>query len=188
MIGLSYIFISSSIEAQNLSKEDIEELCSLDDEYCITTAKDGTEYKYMRPTINGLGYFLTVLGGFITGVAGVGVGEVVVPQLVQKSRVPVPVASGTSVLVVFLNALVAATVQVSGLVAASSSPAAAVPWELVVYTAPGVLIGGQIAPSLQGNFETRKLELAFGILFAIIGVSFGSITFDHYFSTGGMVQ
>lgn len=36
---------------------------------------------------------------------GVGIGEVVIPQLVKKNGVPLPVAAGTSVLVVFLNAV-----------------------------------------------------------------------------------
>jgi len=41
----------------------------------------------------------------MTGMLGVGIGEVVVPQLVKKNDVPVPIAAGTSVLVVFLNAV-----------------------------------------------------------------------------------
>lgn len=47
----------------------------------------------------------TAFGGLMTGMLGVGIGEVVVPQLVKKCGVPVPVAAGTSVLVVFLNAV-----------------------------------------------------------------------------------
>lgn len=41
----------------------------------------------------------------MTGMLGVGIGEVVIPQLVKKNGVPLPVAAGTSVLVVFLNAV-----------------------------------------------------------------------------------
>ena len=41
----------------------------------------------------------------MTGMRGVGIGEVVIPQLVKKNGVPLPVAAGTSVLVVFLNAV-----------------------------------------------------------------------------------
>lgn len=41
----------------------------------------------------------------MTGMLGVGIGEVVIPQLVKKNGVPVPVAAGTSVLVVCLNAV-----------------------------------------------------------------------------------
>lgn len=47
----------------------------------------------------------TAFGGLMTGMLGVGIGEVVIPQLVKKNGVPVPVAAGTSVLVVFLNAV-----------------------------------------------------------------------------------
>lgn len=41
----------------------------------------------------------------MTGMLGVGIGEVVMPQLVKKYGVPLPVVAGTSVLVVFLNAV-----------------------------------------------------------------------------------
>lgn len=41
----------------------------------------------------------------MTGMLGVGIGEVVIPQLVKKNGVPLPVAAGTSVLIVFLNAV-----------------------------------------------------------------------------------
>lgn len=41
----------------------------------------------------------------MTGMLGVGIGEVVIPQLVKKNGVPLPVAAGTSILVVFLNAV-----------------------------------------------------------------------------------
>lgn len=47
----------------------------------------------------------TAFGGLMTGMLGVGIGEVVIPQLVKKNGVPLPVAAGTSVLVVFLNAV-----------------------------------------------------------------------------------
>lgn len=49
--------------------------------------------------------FSTAFGGLMTGMLGVGIGEVVIPQLVKKNGVPLPVAAGTSVLIVFLNAV-----------------------------------------------------------------------------------
>lgn len=46
---------------------------------------------------------------------GVGIGEVVVPQLVKKNGMPLPVAAGTSVLVVFLNAVGESVEQVAAI-------------------------------------------------------------------------
>lgn len=58
-----------------------------------------------RPDFGADSGFSTAFGGLMTGMLGVGIGEVVVPQLVKKNGVPLPVAAGTSVLVVFLNAV-----------------------------------------------------------------------------------
>lgn len=51
----------------------------------------------------------------MTGMLGMGIGEVVIPQLVKKNGVPLPVAAGTSVFVVFLNA-VGEAVVVGGII------------------------------------------------------------------------
>ena len=47
----------------------------------------------------------------------------------------------------------------------------AVPWHLVIFTVPGVIIGGQIGVRLQGKFSQDKMEKVFGVLFGIIGIA-----------------
>lgn len=106
----------------------------------------------------------TAGGAFLTGLLGVGIGEVVLPQ-VSRDR-PLPRAAGTSVAVVAGTAAAAAVAQVAEL------DAAAVPWELVRYTTPGVIIGGQIAPRLAGRLDDRQIERAAAILFAFVGAAF----------------
>ena len=48
---------------------------------------------------------------------------------------------------------------------------AAVPWDLVCYTIPGVLLGGQVAPRLQGRVSRRVMESAMGVTFLVIAVA-----------------
>ena len=48
---------------------------------------------------------------------------------------------------------------------------AAVPWHLVAYTVPAVIIGGQIGPRLQGKVPQRTMERAIGGLFVAIGLA-----------------
>ena len=95
---------------------------------------------------------------------GVGVGEVVLPQL-SRDR-PLPQAAGTSVAVVAGTAAAAAVTQVAEL------DATQVPWELVRYTIPGVILGGQIAPRLAGRLDDRQIERAAAALFAVVGAAF----------------
>lgn len=46
------------------------------------------------------------------------------------------------------------------------------PWELVRYTIPGVILGGQIAPRLAGRLDDRQIERAAAALFAVVGAAF----------------
>ena len=50
--------------------------------------------------------------------------------------------------------------------------ASEVPWELVRYTIPGVILGGQIAPRLAGRLDDRQIERAAAALFAVVGAAF----------------
>ncbi len=131
------------------------------------TDNKGIVYKY-HICHQGKGMSFTGIGGFITGLMSVGIGEVVMPQLVKSCKVPVPVAAATSVLVVIVTVASASFTHISTLI--SEGGFEAVPWHLVMYTIPGVIIGGQIGSRLQGRVSSEKMEKIFGILFAVIGI------------------
>ena len=198
MIGLS-LFLTFS------PKPDV----ILDDEACILPEKDdnalrtliatdGTEYTYfmdpMDSNINAKNVQnvgATVAGSTLTGLLGVGVGEVILPQLVRGRCMPLAVAAGTSVAVVVTTALTAAIIQFSSLALSLTNSApvidgqqesmnvvtafiTVIPWKLVQCTIPGVLIGGQLAPFIasSGFISDEKIERFAAALFAIIGIAF----------------
>ena len=136
-------------------------------------SRDGQEYQYSRPKQGFIGGLFTSIGSFLTGFLGVGVGEVILPQLVKRNHVPVAVAAATSVFTVIVTIAAASFTQIMALIEAGGLTA--VPWNLVCYTIPAVIIGGQIGPLLQGRIPQRKLEKAIAILFSIIGLSMGWI-------------
>ena len=136
--------------------------------YRSTIAADGTVYTYLKrpstagaaadgePMIGSGGALwksatATTAGAGLTGLLGVGIGEVVLPQLVKWQCMPGPVAAGTSVAVVVVTALTAAVVQFVSLAAdlSVSNPnlglvaafGKVVPWSLVQYTIPGAILG-----------------------------------------------
>ena len=86
-----------------------------------------------------------------------------------KRGVPVAVAAATSVAVVIVTALCASFTLIGQLV--SEGGMDAVPWNLVMYTIPGVLIGGQIGPRLQGRISHRAMEVGIATLFVVLGVA-----------------
>ena len=93
--------------------------------------------------------------GLLTGIAGVGGGFAIVPALVLLAGLPMPLASGTSLLLIAVNALVA-------LAALGQWPAASLPLllPLLVGGATGAVIGQRLAPHLP----ERRLRQGFAAL------------------------
>lgn len=127
-------------------------------------------YKLCRP-IEGM--ILLAIGSLVTGVLSVGVGETAVSVLRARCRVPMRVATGTSVFVVTVTVLSAAAADV--LIEGIGS----VPWELVAFTMPGVLIGGQIGACTSSKVSSHTAERALVALFAMLGLVMGGIAIDR---------
>jgi uncharacterized protein len=96
-----------------------------------------------------------VLVGLLTGIAGVGGGFAIVPALVLLARLPMALASGTSLLLIAVNALVALAAQ--GYWPASGLPLL---WPLLLGGAIGAVLGQRLAPHLS----ERRLRQGFSLL------------------------
>ena len=96
-----------------------------------------------------------VLVGLLTGIAGVGGGFAIVPALVLLGGLPMQLASGTSLLLIVLNALVA-------MAALGHWPATSLPLmaPLLIGGAAGAVVGQQLAPHLPD----RRLRQGFAAL------------------------
>ena len=140
--------------------------------------RDGRVYNYRVPH-QGKGALATGIGGFLTGLLGVGIGEVVMPQLVKRNQVPIPVAAATSVFVVIVVVASASFTQITTLIAQGGLNS--IPWNVVIYTIPAVIIGGQIGPHLQGKVSQRSMEKGIGYLFFLIGIAMAWIAVRNTF-------
>ncbi|MFB6091066.1 MAG: sulfite exporter TauE/SafE family protein [Halobellus sp.] len=143
-----------------------------DDEGNVTRVdREGDDYRYTRG-----GYvkrFLNYsIGGTFQGLAGFGVGELGIISMLG-TKVPVRVAIGTNHIVVALTAVLASLVHVfgGGLVGGHTLSLASTPWNMVVFTVPATVTGGQIAPYVSNTLETSTIKAFVGILFAIISVA-----------------
>jgi uncharacterized membrane protein YfcA len=132
------------------------------------TDSRGHEYKYQVPTLGVKSHALTGLGAFLTGMVSVGIGEVTISKLTRKG-LPIAVAAATSVLVVIVTVALASTTLAVQLIKAGGWTA--VPWNLLAYDIPGVLIGGQIGPRLQGKVAPHTMRRAIAVLFIILAVA-----------------
>ncbi|NKB21882.1 MAG: TSUP family transporter [Alphaproteobacteria bacterium] len=170
MIVLCPIILRHSAPAENGSAPDSSDKSETQDrEVRSVTDRTGRTYTYRALKVGGLGAATTSTGAFLTGLLGVGIGEVIMPQLVKRNHFPVAVAAATSVFMVIVTIAVASFTQVTALIAAGGVNA--IPWNLVCYTIPAVIIGGQIGPWLQGRIAQRTMEKAIAGLFGIIGVA-----------------
>jgi len=136
----------------------------------IVEVKDsrGQTYTYDRPKFGPGNVALTSVGAFLTGMVSVGIGEVTISQLTRKGM-PIAVAAASSVLVVILTVVFASTTLFAQLVQAGGWQA--VPWNLLVYDIPGVLIGGQIGPKLQGLIPPHRMRRAISVLFVVLALA-----------------
>ncbi len=128
----------------------------------------GHEYRYKDPRLGIRSYALTGLGAFLTGMVSVGIGEVTISKLTRKG-LPIAVAAATSVLVVILTVVFASTTLAVQLI--RDGGWTAVPWDLLVYDIPGVLIGGQIGPRLQGKIAPHTMRRAIAVLFVVLAIA-----------------
>jgi hypothetical protein len=130
---------------------------------------DGNVYEW-RTCNRRIGRLLTAAGAAMAGLISTGIGEVEMPQLVKRCRVPVPVAAGTSIMIVASTVLGASVAHFLRLL--QEGGVGAIPWNLIVYTVPGGIIGGQIGARVQGRISPRLLERAMAVLFLLIGIVF----------------
>ena len=128
----------------------------------------GREYRYAEPRLDWGSYSLTGIGAFLTGMVSVGIGEVTISKLTRKG-LPIAVAAATSVMVVIVTVALASTTLAVQLI--RDGGWTAVPWDLLVYDIPGVLIGGQIGPRLQGKIAPHTMRRAIAILFIILATA-----------------
>ena len=108
-----------------------------------------------RLTAAGLGI------GFLTGFLGVGGGFIVVPVLVVLLRTPMPVAVGTSLLIISLNSAVALAAR-----AGHGSFA----WDVIVPFTAGAVAGSLAGKRVADRVSPNKLTVAFAVLLVAVAV------------------
>ena len=169
ILALVLIFFHHNVTSDDNQK-------NLQGEKITRTDRSGRVFEYASPQLGVVSGVITSLGAFLTGLLSVGIGEVVVPQLTKRG-VPVAVAAATSVAVVIVTVAAASFTLIGQLIRAGGL--SAVPWHLVAYTIPGMIIGGQIGPRLQGRVSQRTMERAIGVLFIVISIAMTIVVFKR---------
>ena len=139
-------------------------------ERCLTTS-DGEKICYTVCNKTE-GRMIAGLGGLFIGMLSTGLGELNAFFLLQRCRVPSKVAVGTSVFLVAITALVASVGHVAKFAQAGGETLDTV-IGLVIFTIPGVLIGGQIGPLVAARIPSEVMEKGLAVLFILVaGLTF----------------
>lgn len=145
---------------------DIAEHQEKEPQTCITTTA-GETFCYTI-TNRTEGRLLIGIGGLFMGMVSTGLGELNGYFLIQRCRVPSQVAVATSVLIVAVTALIASAGHVVQFANTGGETLDTV-LNLVIFTAPGVLIGAQLGSLVASRLSQKLLERSMGILFILVG-------------------
>jgi uncharacterized membrane protein YfcA len=116
-----------------------------------------------------MGKSFAAIGGAFVGMISVGLAELQEYHLVARCKVPTPVAVATSIFVVVITVLVASV----GHFYAFANEGGEVMNEvlnIIIFTIPGVIIGGQLGPKLQKIVPEDKMKVAIAMCFFLIGL------------------
>ncbi|MFQ5522857.1 MAG: sulfite exporter TauE/SafE family protein [Acidimicrobiia bacterium] len=130
----------------------------------VTRRGETIEYELCR---RNEGRWFAGLGGLFVGLISTGLGELNSYALVMRCRIPTRVTVATSVVVVAITALAASITHLVDFVSAGTSLETVL--ALVIFTVPGVVIGGQLGPQLTRQVPEHTLMRFLGVLF--VGVS-----------------
>jgi uncharacterized membrane protein YfcA len=176
MLGLSaYLFLTATESVRNRKLEVLPKAAELIPRKReaalerIITSQDGKEYRY-KVCDQRHGYLITCAGAAMEGLVSVGLGELEMPNLVKRCKIPVAVSAATSVFVIAIAVLSGSITSVAVLI--QKGGLGAVPWNLVLYTIPGAVLGGQIGSRFQGRISSEHSERLIAVLFVVVGVAF----------------
>ncbi|MCH4827705.1 sulfite exporter TauE/SafE family protein [Planococcus halocryophilus] len=121
--------------------------------------RENKQYIYGYPIWFAL--LLTFFVGIASGLFGIGGGSIIVPAMILLFLFPPHVAVGTSMLMVFLSALVNSVTHIS---------LGNVPWIYTLAVVPGAYIGAKIGAALNKRLNSEMLVTILRIVLLVLGL------------------
>ncbi|MFC2069464.1 sulfite exporter TauE/SafE family protein [Chloroflexota bacterium] len=112
----------------------------------------------------------SLLGGLLVGMISSGLGEVNELNFLQKMKMPVPAASGTSVFLVAMSAIVGVCAHTYFLVSQGELSIFTNVVSILIFTIPGVVLGAQIGVLLSNRINRKSMGKFVGALFVILAI------------------
>lgn len=106
-----------------------------------------------------------LLAGFLIGFLGVGGGFIVVPALVMILGYSMPVAAGTSLLIITLNSATSLALHASSQLHFD--------WMVIAPFTVATIITAQIGRRVAARFSSKALTMAFAVVLLVVGAGIG---------------
>ncbi|MEE8634946.1 MAG: sulfite exporter TauE/SafE family protein [Acidiferrobacterales bacterium] len=172
ILGVGLLAVAASFLRSPEPKDIVRADDAIEEEYggeksetCLTT-REGEAICYTVCN-RAEGRLIAGVGGLFIGMISTGLGELNGYFLLQRCRVPSRVAVASSVFVVAVTALVASTGHFVKFVQTGGETLNTV-LSLVIFTIPGVIIGGQLGPLISSRISQHTLERALAVLFILV--------------------
>jgi uncharacterized membrane protein YfcA len=165
-VALSFLRAPEHKDVVRLDEAIDEEYGGDKAETCLVTA-DGEQVCYTVCNKTE-GRLIAGVGGLFVGMISTGLGELNGYFLLQRCRVPSKVSVATSVFVVALTALSASAGHFFRFTQAGDEVLNTV-LSIIIFTVPGVIIGGQLGSRVASRVPQHTLERGLGVLFILVG-------------------
>lgn len=166
-IAISFLRAPDQKEVAGLGDAIEKEYGGENAESCLVT-RDGEEIRYTVCNRTE-GRIFAGIGGLFIGMISTGQGELNGYFLLQRCRLPSRVAVASSVFVVAITALVASAGHFVKFLQMGGDTLNTV-LNLVIFTVPGVIIGGQLGSIVSNRISQRVLERGLAILFVLVAL------------------
>lgn len=164
----SQLFSSLKKEEKQKMDEEIDTEFNENYESCLIDAT-GKQYKYTICNKN-MGRVFASVGGAFVGMISVGLAELQDYHLIARCRVPTPIAVATSVFVVVITVFIASIGHFYDFIFKSDPVVLPQVLSVILFSIPGVIIGGQLGPMLQTRLNPDLLKMGVSILFVLVGL------------------
>jgi uncharacterized protein len=154
------------VENKNNSTDNLTDNSLNEDNQTTLIACNGESFQYT--ILNQIkGQFIAGIGAIFLGLLSTGLGEVNGFYLLKGCRIPSKVAVATNVFVVAITALVASLGHFIHF-ATEGGEALEQVLAIVTFTAPGVIIGGQLGAYISSKISQNTLEKSLAVLFTLV--------------------
>lgn len=158
-----FIFLLMLINREKLARNKDVKITK----YTRTFELDGETYKYNVPLLPA--FILALIVGILSGLFGIGGGTISVPAMILLFGIPVQIAIGTSMFIIFFISIFSASTHIFF---------GHIVWTYVAFFIIGSYIGGIVGARTSALFKGKTLEwfLRIVILIAAIRLMFASLS------------